>query len=239
MTSTAPHLIWRAFGSLPPAGKTGSKYKFEPCDGCCATCAALVTEGVPFAPRRGVAGIDNDTFSGHGEYARYGSHVCPACAWLYGEPKTMHRAMLVVGNEGWWPTIAQVIPNRPRWRNALSAIARADPATPMTGILTTDPKPRLWPRAQMATCGAPGLYVHVPEQDLSGWHAIDLTHVAKSLAAVDRAVAAGFTKTAALRGLMTSPAMVDKAGIELTERLEQQLSPLRGRVEFGVAAVIA
>lgn len=239
MTDTAPQLIWRAFGSLPPAGKTGSKYGFEPCEGLCATCAAPITDGVPFTPRRKVAGIDNDTFSQHGEYARYGTHVCAACAWLYGEPKQMHRAVLVVGDQGWWPTIAQTIPGRPRWRHVLREIVHADAATPMTGVLTADPKPRLWPRAHVASCGAPGFYIHLPDQDISGWYAIELRHVAISLAAVDAAIAAGATKTAALRGLWTAPKLVDAAGIETIERLEERLALLRGRIEFNIAAVIA
>ena len=236
---TAPQLMWLAFGARSPEGKTGGQYRLEKAAGACATCAALIEEGVPFAPRRGVNGIDNATFSGYAEYARWGTHVCAACAWLFGDPKRMHRAMLVVGDHGWWPTIAQTIEGRPRWRRALREIALAPPDTPMTGILTTDPKPRLWPRVQLATCGAPGLYLHIPEQDISTWRAFDLRRIAVALAAVDRAIAAGATKTAALRGLWASPKLADKLGIGMVAALEDRLAPLRGEVEFSVAVVIA
>lgn len=236
---TAPQLIWRAFGARVPEGKTGGKYKLEKIAGTCATCAAPIKEGVPFQPRRGVAGINNDTFSGYAEYARWGTHVCPACAWLFGDPKRMHRAVLVVGEHGWWPTIAQTIEGRPRWRHALREIALAHPDTPMTGILTTDPKPRLWPRANIATCGSPGLYLHIPEQDISTWRALNLQRIAVCLAAIDLAMAAGATKTAALHGLLASPKLVDKLGLGKVIAIEDRLAPLRASIEFGVGIVIA
>lgn len=237
--TTAQQLMWAAFGSPAPEGKTGSLYRFEPAIGCCATCSAPIVEGVPFASRRGVRGIDNETFSGHGEYARWGTHVCRACAWLYGDPKRTGRAMLAIGDRGWWPTIAKPIEGRPRWRRILREIADADPETPMTGVLTTDPKPRLWPRARLASCGAPGLYLHIPEQDISAWSAIDIRGTAVALAAVDAALAAGATKTAARRGLWSVPRLVDQLGVDAIGALEARLAPLRGTVEFSVAAVIA
>lgn len=237
--TTAPELIWAAFGRPAPEGKTGGQYKFEPADGHCATCSAPLARGVPFDPRRGVKGIDNETFSGHGEYAKWGTHVCPACAWLYGDPKRTHRSILAVGDTAWWPTIAKPIEGRPRWRRILRKIVDAAPDTPMAGILTTDPKPRLWPRIKTASCGQPGLYIHVPEHDISAWHALDIRAVALSLAAVDAAVAAGATKTAALRGLWSVPALSDRLGIDAIARMEARLEPLRGRVELNVAVVIA
>jgi hypothetical protein len=237
---TAPQLIWGAFGNPAPEGKTGSRYRVEPCQGACATCAAPIDEGVPFTPRRGVAGIDNDTFSGHAEYARFGTHVCMACAWLYGDPKRNNRSVLVVGERGWWPTIVQTIEGRPRWRNAFGEIARADPATPMTGVLSAaNPQPRLWPRAQVAACGAPGLYVHIPDRDVSMWTQVDLRRIAVSLAAVDRALAIGFGKFSIARGLWVASDIIDQVGLDATERLEAALAPLRGRVEFTIAVTIA
>lgn len=237
--TTAPQVIWRAFGNRAPEGKTGSRYRFEPAPGRCATCGTEIAEGVPFAPRRGIAGIDNDTFSGHAEYARWGSHVCPACAWLYGDPKRTHRGMLVVGEAGWWPTIAKPIECRPRWRHVLREVARAAPETPMTGILTTDPKPRLWPRAQLAACAAPGLYLHIPEQDISRWSVFDLRQVALALADIDSALAIDASKTAVLRGLWSAPALADRHGIDRIDAVESRLALRRGSIEFSIAMVIA
>ena len=239
MYDTAPALIWRAFGSREPEGKTGSKYRMEVCAGVCSTCAAPIETGVPFAPRRGVAGVDNDTFSGYAHYASWGTHVCPACAWLYGDPKRTHRSLLVVGDRGWWPTITTEIEGRPRWRNVLAEIDAAYPDTPMTGVMTTDPKPRLWPRAQLATCGSPGLYLHIPEQDISGWRQFSLAGVMTALAAVDAALALGATKTMALRGLWVASNLVDKVGLDAIAAVERKLAALRGSTEFCIAAVIA
>jgi len=236
---TAAELMWRGFGSRSPEGKTGSQYQFEPAAGRCCTCGAEIAEGVPFAPRRGVAGIDNDTFSGHGEFARWGTHACRACAWFYGDPKRTHRGCLVVGDRGWWPTIAQEIEGRPRWRHVLGEIGRAGGDAPMTGVLTSDPKPRLWPRAQLATCGAPGLYLHVPDYDVSGWTIFDLRRVERAIAAVDDAIAAGATKRAAFYGLWLQAQLVDRLGLAATAALEAALAPHRGSVELTIAVLIA
>lgn len=231
--TTAPELMWRAFGSRAPEGKTGSRYRFAPATGRCVTCGAGIAAGVPFAA------IDNETFSGHAEFARWGTHACAACAWLYGDPKRTHRGMLVIGAEGWWPTIKADLDGRPRWREALLRIGKAAPQTPMTGVLTTDPKPRLWPRAQLAVCARPGVYLHIPEQDISGWVSFDLAGVRDALDAVDRALALGASKTLALRGLWGSPALADKAGLAAVAAAERALAPLRGSVEMVIAAVVA
>lgn len=246
---SAPHLIWSSFGRPAPEGKTGSAYRFEPADGCCATCAAPIAEGVPFTPRRGVPGIDNDTFHGHAEYARWGTHVCRACAWLYGDPKRTHRGVLVVGERGWWPVIAatkagdeakaKAVEGRPRWRYALAEIARAPADTPVTGVLTVDPKPRLWPRAEIATAAAPGLYVHSPDHDWSRWTAFDLREVARALALVDQAVALGATKSACWAGLLGSPKLADRVGLGRLAAIDARIAPMRGSAELLISCLVA
>lgn len=62
----------------------------------------------------------------------------------------------------------------------------------------------------VVSCGAPGLYVHIPEHDVSAWHALDLRASARALAAVDAALRAGTTKTVAWRGLWSSPRLMDR-----------------------------
>ncbi|ACL60549.1 hypothetical protein [Methylobacterium nodulans] len=99
--------------------------------------------------------------------------------------------MLALGDRLWWPTITDPMEDRPRWRGLLGQIGRTAPGTPMTGVLTTDPKPRLWPRMQAATAGAPGLYVHAPDYDWSRWTSFELRDVAAALAVVDEARALG------------------------------------------------
>lgn len=238
MPETAPQLIWEAAGSPAPAGKTGSRYRLESALGRCATCAAPIVEGVPARPRRGVAGIDNDTFTGHAEYLRFGTHVCSACAWLYGDPKRAHRGVLALGRTVWWPTIAADLPDRPRWRRALGDVARAALDTPMTGVLTTDPKPRLWPRARLATAGQPGLYVHAPDYDRSTWMPLDLHGVAAALAAVDAARGLGAVKAAIWTGLGVT-SLCDRWGVKAVEAVERRLAALRPSAELLVAILVA
>jgi hypothetical protein len=239
VADTAPQLIWRAFGSRAPEGKTGARYQFEPVSGLCCTCGAEITEGVPFESRRGVVGINNDTFSGHAEYARWGTHACRACAWLYGDPKRTHRAILVVGERGWWPTIKAEMEGRTRWRDLLHEIISAPPETIMTGILTTDPKPRLWPRAQLATCAASGLYVHIPDWDISRWLSFSVREVIDTLAVIDEAMASGVTKSQIVQGIWSSPRIVDRLGVDRVAALESRLAPLRGSDRLILATVIA
>lgn len=239
MVETAQQLMWKAFGSRAPEGKTGSLYAFEPADGRCATCAAKITSGVPFASRRGVRGVDNATFYGYPEFVRWGMHVCAGCAWLYGDPKRTGRGMLVVGESGWWPTISQVMDGRPRWRGVLREIAIADPRTPMTGVLTTDPKVRLWPKAMIASCGRPGLYLHSSDDNVSRWAEFSIGRIASVLMCVDWALAAGATKADVRRGLETSTKLVDRYGIGAVAKMESRLSNHRGSNEFIIAILVA
>lgn len=236
---TGAAILWHAAGRPPPKGRTGARYRLEPASGCCATCAAPIAEGVPFTPRRGVAGIDNDTFHGHAEYARWGTHVCAGCAWLYGDPKRTHRGVLALGDRLWWPMIGEAAEDRPRWRTLLGWIAAAPPRTPLTGVLTADPKPRLWPRARAAVAGRPGLYLHIPDADWSRWTPFALRDVAQVLAAVDTARLLGFTKRAIWTGSGASPAMCDRWGLAAIEAAEAALKPWRGTAALLIAVTVA
>ena len=235
---TAPRLIWWGSGSLPPGGKTGSKYKFESCDGVCATCHFDIDRGVPVQPRRGIAGILNKTFSGHAEYIAYGTHVCDGCAWLYGEPKLSHRAVLAIGDEAWWPTISQGMDGRPKWHDALRSLLDASPDTPMTGVLTVDPKPRLWPRARVARCANPGLYVHWTDYDVSRWMDFDALEMLRALSDVSEALCLGVTKREIMMGAATTR-LVDKLGFSECMRIESAMAAIRGSSEHYIATLVA
>lgn len=132
MISTSPQLIWRN------AGEPGHKYAEEVHDGVCATCAAGIGVGVDTEQ------INNPTFSNHAEFFKFGTHVCRACAWLYGDPKRTHRNVLAVGGDLWWPMISaeSATEDRPSWLELFGRLKNLPPETPMCGVLTTDPKPR-------------------------------------------------------------------------------------------------
>src|SRR5581483_8085406 len=137
---TAPALLWRAAGE-PPA-----KWPLESASGVCATCGDSLGAGIP------VEAIAGETFAMHADYLRYGTHVCPACGWLYSDAKQHHR-------------------------NVLEVAATQAPDTVLSGVLTTDPKPRCWPRARLASVGRFGLYVHAPDWDTSQYVGAPLADV--------------------------------------------------------------
>lgn len=235
---TAPRLIWEGFGASAPEGKTGAKYAFEGCEGVCATCCHPIASGVPAHPRRGVTGILNATFSGHAEYLAHGTHVCAGCAWMYGQPKISHRAVLTLGGRSWWPTISQDMEGRPKWREILREASDLPPDAPMTGVLTTDPKPRFWPRVRLASIARPGLYVHWPDFDISRWVDFEFAAFWTCLGVVDEARALGMTKRECMLGGCTSR-LVDKRGIVAVMDMEARLAALRPDPSFSIAVVLA
>lgn len=242
--TTAPQLAWRALGGPAPQGKTGGQYRFEKVaeGSVCATCATPIEEGVPFTPPRGVKGVDNPTFHGYAEYVRFGTHVCAACAWFYGDPKRTGRGLLVLGGEAFWPLLGQAgkAPgDRPRWRGLLGRVGRSPPATPMTGVMTVDPKVRLWPRMLIATAGAPALYLHSPGHNWSRWTPFDLEATGEALTLCDRAIALGATRSAVWRGLLIQPTLADKAGLDTVLALDAALAPRRGTAELLIACLVA
>lgn len=192
-SQTAPQLLHRNLGHPPP------KWPLEPYAGHCATCGAPVAEGVPTAQ------IDNPTFSRHSEFFR-GSHVCVACAWLYSDPKGIrsgdpdtqgakHRAWLAYGDVALWPTVSQdaATPKRPSWRSLLGVLEALPPSTPVAGLLTKDTKPRLWPMVQLTTRARFGLYVHLPELDLSAYTPLDLPRLIEACALVEEGQRLGYS----------------------------------------------
>ena len=188
---SAPQLIWR--NSKEPA----HKYVEEDTEGYCATCAAPISTGV------GTEQINNPTFANHSEFFKFGTHVCRACAWLYGDPKRTHRNVLAVGDELWWPMISResATEERPSWMELFRRLENLPPETPMCGVLTTDPKPRNWPRMRLSTAQNPGLYIHAPDYDIAVFRVLDIATVLGISMHVRTALLAGFSKLDIYHGL--------------------------------------
>lgn len=189
---TAPDLVWRAAGS-PPA-----KWPLEPASGLCATCGLAITEGVSHQR------INQESFSQQGDFFQYGSHVCAGCAWLYTDAHSKHRSLLVVGDTLEWPLLsvdAAAESGRPSWLEALRRLDGLPPDTPQAGVLTTDPKPRFWPRMREGTAATPVLYVHAPDYDLSGRVRVPVSRLLLVADLVLAALALGFTKRTILHSL--------------------------------------
>lgn len=188
---SAPDLIWRNAGEPP------HKYAEEPYGGLCATCGAPTETGVS------TDRINNPTFSNHAEFFKFGTHVCRACAWLYGDPKRTHRNVLAVGDELWWPMISaeSATEERPSWLDLFRRLPGYPPDAPLCGVLTTDPKPRNWPRMRLAAVAECGLYVHAPDYDVAEYRMPDVASVLGISMHVRTALLAGFSKISIYHGL--------------------------------------
>lgn len=235
---TAPALAWCAAGS-PAATWVAEPIAIV----ACACCGMAATTSVP------ISAFVAETYSQPSDFLAFGDRVCPACAWWHSETKQRHRGWLVAGNQLWWPLISVETatefadPARPSWRDLLRDVAALPPDTPVAGLLTADPKPRLWPRVRAGTVARGGLYVHStgdksPVGDLSATLALDFAVVARLIDALVPLLAHGFTKRALWRGLVTDYARStrDLAG---TLRADRALAPERTRPEFAVAVLVA
>ena len=225
---TVSGMLWRAMGMPAP------KWELEPVQGLCGTCGQPITAGVP------QKAINSPTFAQHADYLKYGTHVCAACAYLYGMGRSRPGNFLVVGERVYWPVISQdaETEERPSWLRVIREVARMDPRLPAAGVLTTDVKPRLWPRARAVTLRAFGLYVHAPEYDVSEFRELDLFELERVALEIVEALRLGFTKADVYHGLWRNYKRMKKhgkAGVEL----EKTLAGLRQKAEFVPALVIA
>jgi hypothetical protein len=200
----------------------------------CATC------GVPSARGIALKNVLNPTFSRHADFLKFGDHVCEACAWMYAEPKLRHRNVVAIGDVIAWPMIgvASATVDRPHWSVAWSAIVRAPSGTPLSGVLTTDPKPRLWPLARVSTVDRPGLYVHVPDYDVSAYVEFDRVEVASMLTTIGWALDRGFSKRAVYYGLTRD---LKRCAVDMTSALvlDREIAAIRPQSGFLVALMIA
>jgi hypothetical protein len=227
--SLSAHL-WQASGQPPPQWPVAAID-----DGLCATCGVRTGE-------RGVATSTmlTSTFSRHADFLRFGENLCVPCAWMYSDPKRHHRSVLVIGDRIWWPVLGMesATDERPHWGDlVMGVLAEAGPDAAVSGVVTTDPKPRLWPLARMTTAARPGLYVHAPDADLSAFVAFDRAQLVTVVEAVERALRMGFTKRACRRGLMHDKRF--SADLTAGMQAEAALSPLRSLPAFPLGVLVA
>ena len=225
---TAPRLVWRN------AGEPTHKYREESYGGLCATCGTKTEVSISTDQ------INNPTFANHAEFFRYGTHACRACAWLYGDPKRTHRNVLAAGEELWWPMISieSATEERPSWLELLRRVAEMPPETLVAGVLTSDPKPRNWPRMRLATVADFGLYVHAPDYDTSVFRSVSLADLLVATEPILEALRRGFLKTRIYSGLLADYAKAKK-DLEGTMRLEEELRAIRNEPEFVPALLVS
>ena len=230
MISTST-LAWQGAGS-----PTQEKFKTTTYQGCCATC------GVPINGEAvAISEIDNPTFSNHADFFPFpGKHVCPACAWLYGAGKAKPGNFIATPTSYEQAVISMdsVVDDKRPWLHILTDIATLPSDTPVTGVLTTDVKPRLWTRARVSTVGRFGLYVHAPDFDLSDHIDFSLPDLLGIVDAMRPALLAGYAKASLYHGLMRDYARAQKHMAQALE-WEQALMPLRGNPAFLPALLVA
>ena len=199
----------------------------------CATCGVESTQGVATKT------LLTDTFSKHADFLRFSDHVCVPCAWMYSWPKEHHRNVIAIGDRIWWPMIGvdSATEERPHWSAMWDAIMAAPPEAPVSGVLTTDPKPRLWPSVLVGTADAPSLYVHCPDYDVSFSAQFPRIEVDAAREVIGRALIAGYPKRSIYHGLASDKRMMKdlKSGLQL----EAELKPHRTSRSFLAALLIA
>jgi hypothetical protein len=221
-------MIWEASGSPAP------KWELEPVDGLCSTCGKSITTGVTRTR------IESETYSQHADYRKYGDYDCKACAWMSSYPKPNHRSVIVAGDSIWWPVLGvdSVTEDRPHWRDILSIIEALPGDTLVTGCITTDPKPRLWPRFKVATVSDFGLYIHATDYDVSGFRYFNLREANRVSGIIEDSLQAGFTKRSVFLNLLTDYKHASNSADETMER-ERRLQELRMMPEFIPALLVA
>ena len=189
---TAPQIAWHGAGCPTP------NYDITAHHGHCATCGAAI-DGVAVHIKE----IECPTLTQHADFMAHGQHVCPACAWLFGAGKGKPGNFIATPDkyEQAVISLSSVVEDKRPWLTIIREIAKLPSDTPVCGVLTTDVKPRLWPRMQAATVGAFGLYVYSPDHDLSAFVTMDLPELLQAIDTIILALGEKFSKTEIKRGL--------------------------------------
>lgn len=229
---SAPKLCWDASGN-PDIHK---KFKTEQALTVCATCGDSI-DGKAVT----VSSIDNNAFSERHESFKYRSpHVCLPCAWLYGAGRSKPGNFFCTPSvfEQTVISLESVVEDKRPWLHVLRDAARLPADTPCTGVLTTDVKPRLWPRAQLASIGSFGLFVHAPDYDTSRWVGLDLHEMLHIADTVIPALQMGFAKASLYHGLLRDYQRFSKKPDDALA-MEQAIQPLRSSPAFLPAILVA
>lgn len=206
----------------------------ENTSGFCATCAAEITKGIP------ISKIENPSFSQHSDFLRYSKHVCDACAWLYWAGKGKPGNFIAAGNRYDQLVISHesVVEDKEPWHKALLRIIEMPADTLVCGVLTTDVKPRLWPRTKLATVGNFGLYVHATDYDLSAYIDFDLKTCLHISEIMREPLVSGYSKSSIYHGLLTDFARSSKDPAKALN-IESKLNQYRSDPAFIPALLIS
>lgn len=223
------HTAWAA------AGCPEHPYQKIDTAGPCATCGAMIASGVS------VSDIETPTTSGHADLFRFGTqHVCHACAWLFSAGKGKPGNYIAAGERFEYAVISleSVVEDKRPWIDILRSLCDMPPGTPVSGVMTTDVKPRLWHRVRPASIGRFGLYLHCPDYDVSEWRSFDLRDCISLIDGMIEPLTAGFSKASLYHGLLRDFARASK-DMEKAVRWESMLIQQRKTPHFLPALIAA
>ena len=204
-------------------------------NGHCACCGATINGDAVH-----IKEIENPTFSNHADFLRWGKHVCMACAWLYGAGKGKPGNFLATPSkyETLVISLDSVVEDKRPWLSAIYDLAKLPPDTPVCGILTTDIKPRLFPRMVSGTAAKPNIFVHAADYDISQPVQFDLQDLFQIIDIILPALQLGFSKTNCYRGLFNDFNRFSK-NVGQTYEMEQRMAQWRGNPAFIPAVLIS
>jgi len=197
--------------------------------GFCATCACKI-DGVAVEKEQ----LQGEAFSRNSDFLKFGNYVCLDCAWMYSYPKITHRNVLACNDWCLWPMISHdtATEERPSWLNALQLFASFDKEAEAVGVLTTDPKPRLWPMTNTVTRDDFGMYIHAPDYNTSSFVSFSLDECLDDcVPLIMKAMELKFSKRAIYNGLLGdfNKAKKDLCGIMA---LEKEIAKIRSSNAF-------
>lgn len=229
---TPQNLIWTA------AGRPDQKHPTDPATGRCMICGTEI-DGEAVTAKR----IIKSTTVGDSQLFRFrqATHFCIPCAWLMeigkGRPGNF-IASEPTGFELAVISVESVVRDKRPWLHIVRDLQQLPSDTPITGVLTTDVKIRLWHRCQIATVGDFGLYVHAPDYDVSEWRNFDLGSLLSTIDTLLPILLAGYAKSAIYHSLFNDYKRASRDPAEAL-RLESTLACLRQRPEFLPALLMA
>ena len=188
-----------------------------------------------------VSDIETPTTSGHADLFRFGTqHVCHACAWLFSAGKGRPGNYIAAGDRFEYAVISleSAVEDKRPWIDVLRSLCDMPPETRVSGVMTTDVKPRLWHRVRPASIGRFGLYLHCPDYDVSEYRSFDLRACIDLIDAMIEPLTAGFAKASIYHGLLRDFA---RAGKDMAQaiRWETSLSKHRTSAHFLPALIAA
>jgi hypothetical protein len=229
---TPSQLAWIGGGQQRPA----DKFAITPHSGICSTCGAII-DGDAVA----IEEIDGKAFSNHFETFRFGSsHICLACAWMFSQGKGKPGNYIATPDrfEQAVISVESVVEDKRPWLEIIREIAAMPPDTPVTGVLTTDVKIRLWPRARLYSVGRFGLYVHCPDYDISQNVECDIHELLATIDLMLPILAAGFAKASLWYGLYRDYTRITKH-LDKAPGWESRLREIRHTPVFLPALLMA